>query len=231
VAWEGERLFAGENMNLSKYFSNLVIAATALSIHSALLAADNRFSGSWEYVEYVAGSSKPYSTFDIKLNETNDGAITGSYCFVTQNGNRTDCSSDGVNNISGRETEDGRAEIDFYSFFGAKDGVAELMSSGDTLKWTVTKNPTGDFFYGPYSIKLNRKQVDVHQGERQVIVDRAYLYPTPSETKVKMYVVRGDYVKLIEISADLKFWKISYAGSGGITVIRWIDCRAIGSCP
>jgi hypothetical protein len=218
-------------MNLSKYLSNFVIAAVVLSIHSTLLAADNRFSGSWEYVEHVAGSNKPYSTFDIKLNEADDGTITGSYCFVTQNGNRTDCSADGVNNISGHAREGGRAEIDFYSFFGAKDGVAELISSGNTLQWTVTKNPTGDFFYGPYSIKLDRKRVDAHQGERQVIVDKAYLYPAPSETKVKMYVVRGDYVKLIEISADLKFWKISYIGNGGATVTRWIDCRAIDSCP
>ena len=123
------------------------------------------------------------------------------------------------------------AEVHFYSFFGAKDGWADLASSGNELTWKVTKNPKGDFFYGPYSVTLTRKQTDVHQGERQVIVDKAYLYPTPSETKVRTYIVKGEYVKLISVSDDLKFWKISYSGKNGVSIERWIDCHAINSCP
>jgi len=200
--------------------------------HSMSWAADAKFSGDWEYVERVAGASKPYLTFEIKLHEARDGTVTGSYCFITENGNRIDCDVDGTENISGHVQQDGRhAEVRFYSFFGAKDGFADLASHHDTLTWKVTQNPKGDFFYGPYSVTLTRKQADVRQGERKVVADKAFLYPTSSETKVKTYVVKGEYVKLITISDDLKFWKISYSERNGVTIERWIDCRAINFCP
>ncbi|HEY2020272.1 hypothetical protein [Paraburkholderia sp.] len=219
-------------MNTRKYAILLIVVLNTLFFHSITWAADGKFSGDWEYVEYLTGSSKPYSTFEIKLNEADDGAVTGSYCFITQNGNRIDCSTNGIENISGHVREDGRhAEIHFYSFFGAKDGFADLASYDDALIWKVTKNPKGDFFYGPYAVTLTRKQANAHQGERQVVVGRAYLYPTPSETKVKTYVVKGEYVKLIGISDDLKFWKISYSEKNGVTIDRWIDCHTINSCP
>lgn len=209
-----------------------MFVASALLIHSTAWTAEGVFSGDWEYVEHVAGASKPYSTFEIKLHETRDGAVTGSYCFITQNGNRIDCDADGAENIFGHVREGGQqAEVRFYSFFGAKDGVVDLVSHGDTLSWEITKKPIGDFFYGPYSVTLTRKQSDVHQGERQVVVGKAYLYPMPSATEVKTYIVKGEYVKLISISDDLRFWKISYFEKNGITIERWIDCRAINSCP
>lgn len=219
-------------MNLRKRATFLTLVVNTLLFHSMSWAADGRFSGDWEYVELVAGSSKPYSTFEIKLNEAGDGTVTGSYCFITQNGNRIDCDINGAENITGHVREDGRrAEVHFYSFFGAKDGLADLVSYDDALTWKVANNPKGDFFYGPYSVTLTRKQAEAHQGERKVVVDKAYLYPTPSETKVKTYVVKGEYVKLISISDDLKFWKISYSEKKGVTIERWIDCRAISSCP
>ncbi|WP_322032670.1 hypothetical protein [Paraburkholderia sp. J76] len=195
-------------------------------------AAEGKFSGDWEYIEHIAGSSKPYSTFEIKLGESRDGALTGSYCFITQNGNRIDCDTNGAKNIFGRVREDGgHAEVHFHSFFGAKDGLADITSNGDKLMWRVTKNPKGDFFYGPYSATLTRKHIDAHQGEHQVIADKAYLYPTPSEAKVNMYIVKGEYVKLINISDNMKFWKVSYSKKNGVTIERWIDCRAIDFCP
>lgn len=219
-------------MRMRKHVNLLIVVTSALLFQSISWAAEGVFSGDWEYVEHVTGSSKSYSTFEIKLREAGDGSVTGSYCLVTQNGNRIDCGADGTENISGHAQEDGRrAEVHFYSFFGAKDGLAELRSYDNSLTWKVTKNPEGDFFYGPYSVTLTRKQVDAHQGERQVVVEKAYLYPTPSETKVKTYVVKGEYVKLIDISADLKFWKISYSEKSGVAIERWIDCHAINSCP
>jgi hypothetical protein len=209
------------------------MAVACLFLHSiAWAVAAGNFSGNWEYVERVDGSSKPYSTFEMKLNETSDGAVTGSYCFITQRGNRIDCDTGGAKNIAGHVEEDGRhATVNFYSFFGAKGGVANLSSNDDTLTWKVTGNPSGDFFYGPYATTLTRKQPDTHEGERQVVVDKAYLYPTPSETKVKTYVVKGDYVKLLNVSDDMEFWRISYSGKNGTEVERWIDCHAINFCP
>lgn len=219
-------------MNIHKYVTFLVLVVCALFFHSISWAAEDRFSGDWEYSEHVAGSSKPYSTFEIKLNEAPDGTVTGSYCFITQNGGKIDCGIDGAQNISGRVRNDGRnAKVRFYSFFGAKDGIADLASCDNALTWKVAKNPKGDFFYGPYSVTLTRKQADTHQGERQVVIDKAFLYPTPSETHVETYVIKGQYVKLLNISGDLKFWKISYLEKNGVVIERWIDCHAINSCP
>ena len=134
-------------MNTRKCATLFTSVAGALLFHSMSWATDGRFSGDWEYVEHVTGSSKLYSTFEIKLHETRDGTVTGSYCFITQNGNRIDCDTDGVENISGHVHEDGRhAEVRFYSFFGAKDGFADLANYGDVLTWKITKNPKGDFF-------------------------------------------------------------------------------------
>lgn len=219
-------------MNIRKHTTLLIATASTLLFHSMLWAVESRFSGDWEYVEYLAGSSKPYSTFEIKLHEARNGTVTGFYCFITQNGNRIDCGTNGTENIFGHVRENGRrAEVQFYSFSGAKAGLADLVSYDDALTWKVTKKPMGDFFYGPYSVTLTRKQGDAHQGERQIIVDKAYLYPTPSETKVKTYVVKGEYVKLISISDDLKFWEVYYSKKDGVVLKRWVDCHAINSCP
>ncbi|WP_321913875.1 hypothetical protein [Paraburkholderia sp. J11-2] len=219
-------------MSTSRRFTIFILTISALLIHSLSWATEGKFSGNWTYIGHVAGSSKPDQTFEIKLNEASDGTVTGSYCFITQNANRIDCGTAGDQNIHGYVSEDGRrAEVHFYSFFGAKDGIAELISDDGLLVWKVKKNPKGDFFYGPYSITLTRKQAETHQGEHQVIVDRAFLYPTALKAKVKTYIIKGEYVKLISISNDFKFWKISYSEKNGATIERWIDCHAINFCP
>ncbi|MEM5298755.1 hypothetical protein VSR82_31075 [Burkholderia sp. JPY481] len=83
-----------------------------------------------------------------------------------------------------------------------------MTSFDGQLTWKIKKNPLGDFFYGPYSVTLNRTQINTHQGQRQVVVDKAYLYFTPSTTTVKRYLIKGGYVKMIATSDDLKFWKV-----------------------
>jgi hypothetical protein len=204
----------------------------ACSVNAAY--AEVPFSGEWKYVEHLGASEKPYSTFDIRLTERTDGEIQGSYCFVTQGGNRIDCDPDGkAINITGHVTPDGNsAKVHFYSFFGAKDGVAELAATGSDLTWQVTKNPSGDFFYGPYKVELKKTPEDKHRGERRVVIDKAYLYGQPfASPATKIYVVKGDYVKLIKISDDFKFWQVQYVSSNGVAIERWIDCNAIASCP
>jgi hypothetical protein len=49
-----------------------------------------------------------------------------------------------------------------------------LVGVGDELVWRVTKNPNGDFFYGPYAVTLTLKLSDVHQGEHQIVMDKAF---------------------------------------------------------
>jgi hypothetical protein len=219
-------------MNLFKHATFPIVVSLGLMFHSAPRAEESDYSGSWEYQEHVVGSSKPSSIFEIKLKETSDGSVTGSYCSVTQSGNRIDCSTDDTENISGYISKNGRdAEVNFYSFFGGKAGVAVLSRNRDMLTWKVTRNPTGGPFYGPSFATLSKKQFDDHQGEREVVLDKAYLYPGPAETKVKIYLVKGDYVRLIDISSDLKFWNVSYIQKNGTEINRWIDCRAINFCP
>ncbi|QAU24627.1 hypothetical protein EO087_12010 [Dyella sp. M7H15-1] len=138
-----------------KIYSALVAKAIAwifLASYFNVVHANKSFSGEWRYVQYIDTSKKPYSTFDIRLVEGNDGKIQGSYCFITQGGNRIDCDPDGEEiNITGRAApDDSSTEVHFYSFFGAKDGVARLSRVGNDLIWQVIKNPSGDFFYGPY---------------------------------------------------------------------------------
>ena len=184
-------------------------------------------------MEHLRKSERLYSTFDIKLRERNDGQIEGSYCFVTQSGNRIDCDPDGkAINIMGHVASDGMsAEVHFYSFFGAKDGLAVLSRVGSDMAWRVKQNPSGDFFYGPYKVELERVSSDMHTGERQVVTTKAYLYDSPSTSPaVKTYVVKGDYVKLLVISEDLKFWKVQYVRSDRVVIERWIDCNAIDFC-
>lgn len=222
-------------MNASKKPHALIVLATTLVATFALCvnAADKPFSGEWESVESMPGSSKVYSTFDLKLIELDDGTVQGSYCFVTQGGNRIDCDPDGAKNITGRVSENGhQAEVYFYSFFGAKDGVAELAIKDGTLTWVVTKRPSGDFFYGPYKESLDIKQSKVQSNDYKVMAERAYLYNSPAESNgAKTYVVKGDHVKLISVSSDLSFWKIQYAEQNGTVIERWIDCHAINYCP
>jgi hypothetical protein len=192
----------------------------------------SNFSGEWESVVYADNSGVPYSTLVIKLEEPKDRIIVGSYCYITQHGNRIDCGENGENNIKGQLSENGRkVNINFYSFFGAKNGLATLTRSGDRLVWKVRREPNGGFFYGPYSEKLKRLKFDSHRGEARVVVNKAYLYTDPTEPKVGAYVIKGDYVRLITISADRKFWKIAYPAKGETALNHWIDCRAIDFCP
>ncbi|SAL10267.1 hypothetical protein AWB71_00155 [Caballeronia peredens] len=208
----------------------LVVVANMFPV--PCVAGNGSLSGEWEYIEHVAGSNKPYSNFQLNLSEGSNGTVTGSYCFITQNGNRIDCDLSGVKNIHGDVEKDGRhANVQFNSFLGAKAGLAYLNRYDNILTWKVIKNPIGDFFYGPYSVTLKRKQSNMYQGERQVVVDKAYLYPAPAETTAKSYLVKGDFVKLISISDDLKFWRILYSVKNGSQIERWINCEAINFCP
>jgi len=194
-------------------------------------ARNGRFNGDWEYLERADTSGNENSVLRIELAEANDGVLSGSYCFVTQNGTRADCDTSGIENIHGRVMKDGHdAKVNFYSFFGAKDGMAILSVSGDTLTWKVTVNPVGDFFYGPYFAKLHRKRSDSRKGERRIVVDNATVYPSPSASAVETRLSKGTYVKLISISEDLKHWNVSYTTESGIGT-GWIDCRAITFCP
>lgn len=196
-------------------------------------ASDQSFSRVWSIREDVARQGKPYSTFAIEIDKDAAGNISGSYCFIARYGNRIDCGPDGEKNLSGR-VEDGKnkARLNFYSFFGAADGVAEITVSGDRLLWNVVEQPQGGDYYGPLRVELHRDDLlRYHSVERKVVAKIAFLYDSPSKSQVsRAYVIKGDSVRVVEVSADLKFWKIEFLTKNGNRLNKWIDCSEIDFC-
>lgn len=210
----------------------LSIALSALVSISAF-ATDRNFSGRWVFTEVVVGQSKPYSTFTVTIDEDRMGNVRGRYCFITQNGNRIDCSPDNELNISGRISGGkNKAIVGFYSFFGASGGVAEITMINNRLLWNVIEKPRGGDYYGPIHAELRREDLPArHSGERKIVVGRAFLYDSPSSVQAsRIYVVKGDYVRLIEVSSDLQFWKIEFMTKGGSRLVKWINCSDIDFC-
>lgn len=187
--------------------------------------------GEWRYVSAQHEGKKPYSTFVIKLHKSSGNQVAGSYCFITDEGRRIDCDPEGTNNLDGTMSPDGlHATINFFSFFGAKNGVSDISLNNGELHWKVTKNPDGDFFYGPFDVYLTKDSKA--SKNRQVTANRAYLYAEPfSKNKSKSYVIKGDVVELLNISDDLKFWRVRYTAKDGRIIERWIECGTVNACP
>ncbi|MCG5074703.1 hypothetical protein [Paraburkholderia tagetis] len=81
--------------------------------------------------------------------------LYGQYCAVAQNGNKVDCDDD--ENIDGDTDEAGKeAIVNFSSFFGARNGVAEIKVSDGHSLWHVLQRPTGGEFYAPNDAVLDR---------------------------------------------------------------------------
>ncbi|WP_144240788.1 hypothetical protein [Dyella japonica] len=226
--------FAGPHVKIRKEIL-FILSLGCLIVSISVLALENSaFTGRWSFVEHHAGSEVPYSTLQIQLLEDKDGSIRGSYCFILQSGNRIDCDDRGKElNIAGRAGATGRkAVVHFYSFFGAKDGIAELTLINDRLLWDVKKEPQGDFFYGPFKAELKAEQKDLHTGERVIVLDKTHLYRMPKRSvELKDTIVKGQYVKPVAISDDLKFWKVQYVRDDGQPFEGWVACKAIDFCP
>jgi uncharacterized protein YdeI (BOF family) len=71
-----------------------------------------------------------------------------------------------------------KASVVFYSFFGAKNGIAELSLADDnSLTWNIVTHPQGDGYYGPNRIifKKTVSQAATHVDERLVVVNKSLL--------------------------------------------------------
>ncbi|WP_175840318.1 hypothetical protein [Burkholderia contaminans] len=212
----------------------LELSVTVLLMMPLLvLGKESFFSGRWSSIEMIAGQHKPYSTFTITASENESGEIRGAYCFITWAGNRIDCGSDGDFNISGRVGNNKKmAAVNFYSFFGAVGGVAEMTIDGDRLLWKVIKQPTGGDYYGPVRIEMRRSDFSGRRpGKQSVVVDRVFLHDAPSNSKVsRIFLEKGDSVELIDVSSDAKFWKIEFLSKNGRRFVGWIDCLSVDFC-
>lgn len=111
--------------------------------------AESNFTGRWE------GEDAGQSTLNLSLNQTGN-VLTGTYCYITQAGNRIDCPGDEENNIHGL-VKNGKAEIKFDSSFGGKNGRATLELDGVKMKWHLIKAPVNGNYYAPDKYVLTRQ--------------------------------------------------------------------------
>lgn len=112
--------------------------------------ANERFSGQWEG-ENEAGS---VLTLDLKQNAQ---VINGTYCYITQRGNRIDCAAPGENNLHGIIAGN-RADVMFDSSFGGVNGQASLEVEGDRMTWWLIKVPVKGGYYAPQTFTLTRNR-------------------------------------------------------------------------
>jgi hypothetical protein len=194
-------------------------------------------TGRWEAIERSSDSSTPQAVIDLSLTVDKSGSVQGSYCFVTQHGNRIDCGNDeGTKNISGHlvEGKPEKAIVEFSSFFGAKKGIAEIKLSNEaSIDWDVLTLPQGGDFYGPEHAVLHRvtKKNDDIKGKKIVVVKRAYLYDEANTQRMRRgYLIKGDHVQLVKQSDDFLFWQIEFPRKNGVTIKKWIDCSDIDFC-
>src|SRR6478672_2870500 len=110
--------------------------------------------GTWEYECHSKENELLNSTFTLQL-KIRKGKLFGNYCAVARNGNKIDCSIDEENNLSGK-FKGKKNQINFYSFFGAKNGkaVIEIINS-KKIKWKIVKAPNGEC-YAPNDCVLTK---------------------------------------------------------------------------
>ncbi|HDR2621987.1 TPA: hypothetical protein QCI71_002881 [Enterobacter chuandaensis] len=114
------------------------------------------FDGDW------AGEFENDSTLTLRLAESGN-RITGSYCYISQKGNRIDCPEDDERNLSGTIAGN-RASVEFNSSFGGVGGRAVLEIKGGEMKWRLVSPPQNGNYYAPLHYTL-RKAASVQHAE------------------------------------------------------------------
>ncbi|HFS7361932.1 TPA: hypothetical protein ACH1LD_004777, partial [Enterobacter roggenkampii] len=89
--------------------------------------------------------------------------ITGSYCYISQRGNRIDCPEDDERNLSGTIAGN-RANVEFNSSFGGAGGRAVLEIKGSEMEWRLVTPAQKGNYYAPQRYTL-RKAASVQNAE------------------------------------------------------------------
>ncbi|EPQ9051210.1 MULTISPECIES: hypothetical protein [unclassified Cronobacter] len=121
-----------------------------LALCSLGALANERFSGQWE------GENEAGSVLTLNLKQ-NAQVINGTYCYITQRGNRIDCAAPGENNLHGIIAGN-RADVVFDSSFGGVNGQASLEVESDRMTWQLIKVPVKGSYYAPQTITLTRNR-------------------------------------------------------------------------
>ncbi|MBE3512801.1 MULTISPECIES: hypothetical protein [Enterobacter] len=106
------------------------------------------FDGEW------VGEFENDSTLTLRLAES-DNRITGSYCYISQRGNRIDCPEDDEQNLSGTIAGN-RANVEFNSSFGGVGGRAVLEIKGREMEWRLITPPQKGNYYAPLRYTLSK---------------------------------------------------------------------------
>lgn len=110
--------------------------------------ARRAFDGVW------TGESGTDSTLTLRLVESGD-RISGSYCYISQRGNRIDCPAEDERNLSGTIAGN-RANVKFDSTFGGVDGQAVLEINASKMEWRLVTPPQKGNYYAPLRYTLNK---------------------------------------------------------------------------
>ncbi|MFW7213780.1 hypothetical protein [Enterobacter sp. BNK-22] len=102
------------------------------------------------------------STLTLQLAESGN-RITGSYCYISQRGNRIDCPEEDERNLSGTIAGN-RADVEFNSSFGGAGGRAVLEIKGSEMEWRLVTPPQKGNDYTPLRYTLH-KAASVHHAE------------------------------------------------------------------
>ncbi|MCU5771748.1 hypothetical protein N5923_08760 [Erwiniaceae bacterium BAC15a-03b] len=116
-------------------------------------ALAQNYSGTWSG-DINDDDGSPYSSLTLKLRQQGQ-QISGTYCYITQNGGRIDCPDDETENLHGTVTAQS-AVVNFDSSFGGKNGKSELRFNGDKLLWTLLQEPKRGQYYAPEKYILAR---------------------------------------------------------------------------
>ncbi len=102
------------------------------------------------------------STLTLQLAESSN-RITGSYCYISQRGNRIDCPEEDERNLSGTIAGN-RADVEFNSSFGGAGGRAVLEIKGSEMEWRLVTPPQKGNDYTQLRYTLH-KAASVHHAE------------------------------------------------------------------
>lgn len=114
------------------------------------------FDGEWD------GEVENDSSLTLRLAESGN-RITGSYCYISQKGNRIDCPEDDERNLSGTIAGN-HANVEFNSSFGGVGGQAVLEIKGSEMEWRLVTPPQNGNYYAPLRYTL-RKAASVQNAE------------------------------------------------------------------
>jgi hypothetical protein len=110
----------------------------------------SEFFGEWHWENSDATNS-----FNVTFVDNGD-SIYGQYCGAYYSGNRLDCDIDTTYNLKGKIANDS-ISLNFYSFYGAKNGKAIIKIENGNLIWHITKWPVGGECFAPETAMLKRK--------------------------------------------------------------------------